>query len=89
MSISFAAPSSGAVWSSAGLSAISGGSGNPVVFSVAAASGRVCRVSGTTVTYTASGRCVIDANQAGDGSYGVMRRPWATPPDGSRAWIPA
>ncbi len=45
------------------------GSGNPVVFSVAAASGRVCRVSGTTVTYTASGRCVIDANQADDGSY--------------------
>ena len=45
------------------------GSGNPVVFSVAAVSGWVCRVSGTTVTYTASGRCAIDANQAGDGSY--------------------
>jgi hypothetical protein len=51
------------------LSAIGGGSGNPVVFSVAAGSGRVCRVSGTTVTYTAVGRCVVDANQAGNGSY--------------------
>ena len=40
-----------------------------MVFSVAPGSGRVCRVSGTTVTYTAAGRCVIDANQAGDGSY--------------------
>ena len=68
-SIIFFAPPSGTIFSSAGLSAIGGGSGNPVVFSVAPASGRVCRVSGTTVTYTAAGRCVIDANQAGNGSY--------------------
>jgi hypothetical protein len=68
-SILFFAPPSGTIFSSAGLSAIGGGSGNPVVFSVAPGSGRVCRVSGTTVTYTAAGRCVIDANQAGDGSY--------------------
>jgi hypothetical protein len=51
------------------LSAIGGGSGNPVVFSVAPGSGRVCRVSGTTVTYAAAGRCVINANQAGNGRY--------------------
>ena len=68
-SIIFFAPPSGTIFSSAGLSAIGGGSGNPVVFSVAAGSGRVCRVSGTTVTYTAAGRCVVDANQAGNGSY--------------------
>ena len=68
-SIIFFAPPSGTIFSSAGLSAIGGGSGNPVVFSVVPASGRVCRVSGTTVTYTAAGRCVIDANQAGNGSY--------------------
>ena len=68
-SIVFFAPPSGTILSSAGLSAIGGGSGNPVVFSVAPASGRVCRVSGTTVTYTASGRCVIDANQAGNHDY--------------------
>jgi hypothetical protein len=69
-SISFTAPASGAAWSSAGLSATGGGSGNPVVFSVDRTSGpRVCRMSGTTVTYTAAGNCVIDANQAGTGSY--------------------
>ena len=69
-SISFFAPPSGAVWSLAGLSATGGDSGNPVVFSVDRSSGPfVCRMSGTTVTYTAPGRCVIDANQAGNGSY--------------------
>ena len=69
-SISFTAPLSGAVWSSALLSATGGGSGNPVVFSVDDASGaHVCHVSGTTVTYTAAGTCVIDANQARNDSY--------------------
>jgi len=69
-SISFTAPSSGAVWSSTLLSATGGGSGNPVVFSVDGASGaHVCHVSGSTVTYTAAGTCVIDANQAGNDSY--------------------
>ena len=29
----------------------------------------MCTVSGTTVTYTAAGTCVIDANQAGNGHY--------------------
>jgi hypothetical protein len=68
-SIMFFAPPSGTIFSSAGLSAIGGGSGNPVVFSVAPGSGRVCRVSGTTVTYAAAGRCIINANQAGNGRY--------------------
>jgi eukaryotic-like serine/threonine-protein kinase len=69
-SISFAATASGTAGDSAALSAIGGGSGNPVVFSVDPSSGPgVCRVSGTTVTYTAAGSCVIDANQAGNGSY--------------------
>jgi serine/threonine-protein kinase len=69
-SISFTAPASGTAGSSAALSATGGGSGNPVVFSVDASSGPgVCTVSGTAVTYTAAGSCVIDANQAGTGSY--------------------
>jgi hypothetical protein len=29
----------------------------------------VCTVSGTSVTYTAAGNCVIDANQAGTATY--------------------
>ena len=68
-SISFTAPASGTAGGSAALSATGGGSGNPVVFSVDPSSGPgVCTVSGTTVTYTAAGNCVIDANQAGNGS---------------------
>ena len=69
-SISFTAPGSGTAGGSATLSASGGGSGNPVVFSVDPVSGPgVCTVSGTTVSYTAAGRCVIDANQAGTGTY--------------------
>jgi len=69
-SISFSAPPSGAVGSSAILWATGGRSGNPVVLSVDASSGAgVCRVSGTKVTYTAMGSCVIDANQAGNARY--------------------
>ena len=68
-SISFTAPVPGTAGSSATLSATGGGSGNPVVFSADSASGKVCTVSGTTVTYAAAGQCVIDANQAGNGTY--------------------
>jgi hypothetical protein len=58
---------------SAAWSATGGGSGNPVVFSVdsSTASG-VCQVSGpdgATVIYGRPGRCVIDANQAGNAVY--------------------
>jgi serine/threonine protein kinase len=69
-SISFTAPGSGTAGGSGALSATGGGSGNPVVFSVDPGSGPgVCTVSGATVTYTAIGSCVVDANQAGKGRY--------------------
>jgi hypothetical protein len=69
-SISFSAPAAGTVLGSGHLSATGGGSGNPVVFSVDAASGPgVCQVSGSTVTYTAGGSCVLDADQSGTGSF--------------------
>ena len=69
-SITFGAPAPAAAGGSAALSAAGGGSGNPVVFTVDPVSGPgVCTVSGTTVTYTAIGTCVIDANQAGNGHY--------------------
>ena len=71
--ISFTAPTAGAVGGSATMSATGGGSGNPVVFSVDQSSGSgVCTVSGTngtTVNYLAAGSCVIDANQAGNAGY--------------------
>jgi uncharacterized repeat protein (TIGR02543 family) len=68
-SISFPAPAPGTAGGSATLSATGGGSGNPVMFSVDPASAGVCAVSGGTVTYNNSGACVIDANQAGNGTY--------------------
>jgi YVTN family beta-propeller protein len=51
------------------VSATGGGSGNPVTFTIGASSRRVCSISGPTVTFNASGRCVIDANQAGNAGY--------------------
>ena len=69
-SIIFFAPSAGTLFNSASLSAIGGGSGNPVVFSVAPSSGaQVCALSGTVVTFDRTGTCVIDANQAGNDNY--------------------
>jgi hypothetical protein len=69
-SISFNPPASAFVGDSATLSAQGGGSGNPVVFTVAPASAQVCTITnGTTVNYTAAGSCVIDANQAGNDTY--------------------
>jgi hypothetical protein len=66
-SISFSAPATGALWSSALLSATGGASGNPVVFT--SATPAVCHVSVDTVTYTETGTCIIDANQAGNDTY--------------------
>ncbi len=69
-SITFFAPPSGTVLSSASLSAIGGGSGNPVAFSVGPGSGAgVCSVSGNAVAFHGAGTCVIDANQAGNAEY--------------------
>ena len=49
------------------ISAIGGASGNPVVF--ASGSNAVCQVNGTTVTLVTAGTCVLNADQAGGGSY--------------------
>jgi hypothetical protein len=61
-------PASGTVGGSATLSATAS-SGLAVVFSVDNPGAGVCTLSGSTVTYTAAGSCVIDANQAGNGAY--------------------
>ena len=75
--IRFAAPAQGQVDQSATLKASGGGSRNPVVFTVDQTSEKgVCEVSGTngaTLSYTASGRCVIDANWAA--TRGIKRPP--------------
>ena len=49
-----------------------GASGNPVVFSIDSSSGAgVCSLSGDglTVSFNATGTCVLDANQAGSSAY--------------------
>jgi uncharacterized repeat protein (TIGR01451 family) len=75
--IVFNAPQNGTVGDSDTLSATGGGSDNPVVFSVNASSGDgVCAVSGdngSTVTYTAAGSCVIDANQEGNADFAAAQ----------------
>jgi alpha-tubulin suppressor-like RCC1 family protein len=46
-----------------------GGSGNPVMFTIDAASKSVCTISGATVSFVGVGTCTIDANQAGNTEY--------------------
>jgi hypothetical protein len=51
------------------LTASGGGSGRPVIFSIDSGSSPVCSISGSTVTFSSPGSCVIDANQAGNTRY--------------------
>lgn len=51
------------------VAATGGGSGNPVTFSIDAASNGSCSISGSTVTFDHAGTCVVDADQAGDSDY--------------------
>ena len=77
--ISFTTPATGVVGKTATLAATGGGSGNPVTFTVDPASGTgVCTVTGATVSYTAAGSCVIDANQAGTADYSPAPQVTAT-----------
>jgi hypothetical protein len=68
--ISFAALQPGTYGQSETLAATGGGSGNPVVFSIASSSGlHVCTVTGDTLTFTGAGTCVVNANEAGNADY--------------------
>jgi hypothetical protein len=82
--ITWTPPTSGTVGTSTTLSATGGASGNPVVFTVDSSSGTsVCKVSGTngtTLNYTATGSCVVDANQAGNADYSAAPQVKATVP---------
>jgi hypothetical protein len=63
------APSSATVGGSYAVTAVGGGSGNPVTFTIDSASTSVCTISGSTVSFIGAGTCAIDANQAGNASY--------------------
>jgi hypothetical protein len=63
------APSPGLVGGTYTVTASGGGSGNPVTFSISPGSSTVCSITGSTVTFTSSGTCTIDANQTGNTNY--------------------
>jgi hypothetical protein len=44
-------------------------SGLPVAFTIDASASAVCTIAGSTVSFIGVGTCVIDANQAGDGTF--------------------
>ena len=68
--ITFTPPATGAVGGGTTLSATGGGSGNPVTFTVDGTStAGACTLTGTALTYTGVGNCVVDANQAGNANY--------------------
>lgn len=71
--IDFAGPGSGVYGGQAALTASGGGSGNLVTFTLdnsgTAGACAVSGASGSTVSYTGAGSCVIDANQAGGNGY--------------------
>jgi hypothetical protein len=59
------APASATVGSHYTVSATGGASGNPVTFSIDNLStAGACSISGSTVTFTKAGTCLVDANQA-------------------------
>ncbi|MGH3153243.1 MAG: serine/threonine-protein kinase, partial [Streptosporangiaceae bacterium] len=90
--ISFMAPVPGPVGATAHLAATGGGSGSPVTFSVDPASDPgACTVFGASVTFTGVGRCVIDANQAGNGTYAAapqVQQTVITPPQPTPVQVP-
>jgi hypothetical protein len=51
------------------VAATGGGSGIPVLFSIASASSSVCSISSAVVSFIGPGTCTIDANQAGNSTY--------------------
>ncbi len=52
------------------VTATGGASGNPVTFSIdAASSSAACTIAGNLVTFTGAGTCIVDADQAGNANY--------------------
>jgi hypothetical protein len=63
-------PSSPTVGGTYVVSATGGASGNPVTFHIDAASTKgACTITGSKVSFTGTGTCVVDANQAGNANY--------------------
>jgi hypothetical protein len=56
------------------VAATGGGSGNAVTFSIDAASSGICSISGSSVSFTAVGTCIVLAGQAGDADYSAAQQ---------------
>lgn len=68
--ISFIAPATAVYGTSVILSATGGASDDPVIFAIATTSGKsVCSVSGSNLSFTGVGNCIVNANQAGNSDY--------------------
>jgi uncharacterized repeat protein (TIGR01451 family) len=63
-------PTGAKVGGSYTVSATGGASGNPVTFSIDAAStAGACAIAGSAVSFAGIGNCIVDANQAGNANY--------------------
>jgi hypothetical protein len=69
ISFTSAAPPGAAVAGATYSVAATATSGLPVAFTIDASAGAVCSIAGSTVSFTAAGTCVVNANQAGGASY--------------------
>jgi hypothetical protein len=67
--IQFNPPTSSFAGTSVLLQATGGASGNPVIFSVVSGPAMVSGTNGSTLTYTAPGTVVVEADQAAGGGY--------------------
>jgi hypothetical protein len=65
------APTSATVSGTYTPTATGGGSGNPVTFSIDASASSVCSYAAGVVTFTGVGTCLVDADQAGNATYGA------------------
>ncbi len=63
------APTKASVGGTAYKVTASASSGLPVALTIDSTTKAVCSISGSTVSFLAPGTCLIDANQAGNGSY--------------------
>lgn len=72
-------PASPVVGQTYTVTATGGGSGNPVTFAIDPTSSSVCTISGSTVTFTGPGACLIDASQAGNDQYSAASASQSVP----------
>ncbi len=71
ISFQSSAPSSAVVGGSTYTPSASATSGLTVTFSIDSSSSAVCTISGGVVSFTGAGTCRVNADQAGNGSYGA------------------